>query len=61
MIEIDGGQHYTEKGMAFDINRDAELNEMGLHVLRFSNLDVLGNLQGVIIEIAQHLDSEPGR
>ena len=47
--------------MAFDINRDAELNEMGLHVLRFSNLDVLGNLQGVIIEIAQHLDSEPGR
>ena len=61
VIEIDGGQHYTKEGVALDTNRDAELNEMGLHVLRFSNLDVLGNREGVIVQIAEHLDSKPGR
>jgi len=61
VIEIDGGQHYTEKGMALDTNRDAELNEMGLHVLRFPNLEVLGNSAGVITQIVQYLDSELGK
>ena len=61
VIEIDGGQHYTKEGVDLDTNRDAELNEMGLHVLRFSNRDVLGKMEGVIVQIAEHLDSKPGR
>ena len=36
--------------------RDAYLNGIGLSVLRFSNLDVLGNMDGVITEIVQYLD-----
>ena len=58
VVEIDGGQHYTEQGQAQDSRRDAFLNDMGLSVLRFSNFDVLGNLDGVIAEIVLHLGQE---
>jgi len=61
VIEIDGGQHYTEEGAAHDSERDAYLNSIGLSVLRFSNLDVLGNMDGVIAEIIRHLETEPGK
>ena len=58
IIEIDGGQHYTEEGAACDSRRDACLNSMGLSVLRFSNLDVLGKMDGVLAEIVQHLEAD---
>ena len=61
VIEIDGGQHYTEEGMTHDISRDVELSGMGLCVLRFSNLDVLCNMVGVIDQLVQHLDAELGK
>jgi len=48
----------TEEGQAQDSRRDAYLNDMGLSVLRFSNLDVLGNMDGVIAEIVRHLEKE---
>ena len=60
VIEIDGGQHYTEQGQAQDSKRDAWLNDMGLGVMRFSNLDVLGNLDGVITRIVRHLENKLG-
>ena len=60
VIEIDGGQHYTEEGQSQDSIRDAFLNNIGLSVLRFSNLDVLGNLDGVIAAIVRHLEKELG-
>ncbi len=60
-IEIDGGQHYTVEGASRDSSRDADLSKMGLCVLRFSNLDVLGNIDGVIAEIVQYLEAELGK
>ena len=35
VIEIDGGQHYQEQGMARDAARDSYLNGLGLEVIRF--------------------------
>jgi very-short-patch-repair endonuclease len=58
VIEIDGGQHYTEEGQALDSRRDAYLNDM---VLRFSNLDVLGKIDGVVAEIVRHLEEKRGK
>jgi very-short-patch-repair endonuclease len=58
IIEIDGGQHYTDEGVLRDSFRDAEFSKMGLSVLRFSNLDVLGNINGVIAEIVQYLEAK---
>lgn len=40
VIELDGSQHCTEKGLAYDQERTRFLEEMGLYVLRLSNRDV---------------------
>ncbi len=47
VIELDGSQHYTEKGEEYDSKRDAFLREQGLTVIRISNLDVDRNFIGV--------------
>lgn len=61
VIEIDGGQHYEDQGMSRDAKRDACLNTLGLCVLRFSNLDVLTNIDGVIATIIHHVEAAIGQ
>ena len=51
VIELDGGQHYSETGKAKDRTRDDALREMGIKVLRFSDRDVFENISGVMDEI----------
>jgi len=48
VIELDGGQHYTETGKAEDRTRDDVLTGMGIRVLRFSDRDVFENIGGVM-------------
>lgn len=55
VIELDGGQHYTPEGRKQDRRRDAELAARGLKVLRFSDRDVLTNIEGVQEEIWRNL------
>ena len=47
VIELDGGQHYESSGQEKDRVRTQSLEAMGLCVLRFSNLDVMKNFDGV--------------
>ncbi|GAB6186477.1 DUF559 domain-containing protein [Thermopirellula anaerolimosa] len=54
-VEIDGGQHFTEEGMRRDARREAFLKSQGIHVLRYTNLEVLENLEGVLEDIARKL------
>ena len=58
VIEVDGGQHYTEDGLEKDRSRDQHLNAIGLRVMRFNNLDVLKNIDGVIYMLDIHLESK---
>jgi very-short-patch-repair endonuclease len=51
VIELDGGQHYSETGYAKDRTRDDVLRKTGLKVLRFSDRDVFENIGGVIERI----------
>jgi very-short-patch-repair endonuclease len=51
VIEVDGGQHYTEAGCTADADRDLYLRSCGLRVLRYSNSDVLRNVEGVVESI----------
>ena len=51
VIEIDGSEHYQEKGRENDKIRTAVLEGMGLHVLRFSNREVDRNFEGVCYKI----------
>src|SRR3990167_8364083 len=46
-IEADGGQHYVDDVKEQDESRTRELAKMGIQVLRFSNLDILNNIEGV--------------
>ena len=51
-IELDGGQHYENVGIQHDEQRQAFLTSHSIHTLRFSNHDVLQNLEGVLLQIA---------
>lgn len=59
VIELDGDSHYTEEAQAHDRARDAYLHSLGLRVLRFTNEEVLKNLEGVYEMIRQATPSRP--
>jgi very-short-patch-repair endonuclease len=54
VVEVDGGQHGTEK----DHMRDEWLRSRGYRVLRFWNNDVLTNIEGVLETMAAALAKE---
>ncbi len=51
VIELDGSQHYEDKGIEIDIKRDEYLKSLGIKVLRYSNLDVNRNFESVCQDI----------
>ncbi len=55
VIEVDGDTHGTDEGGAHDAERTAYLQSRGIHVLRFSNRDVIDNPDGVYSEICSVL------
>lgn len=40
VIELDGSQHFTEQGQAYDAERSACLARYGLEVIRFTNTEI---------------------
>ena len=59
VVELDGGQHYDEAGLEKDRLRTDYLERQDLRMLRFSNLDVLQNLEGVLAEIVCWIEAAP--
>jgi very-short-patch-repair endonuclease len=55
VIEVDGGQHYSKEGAAKDKERDNYLSGKGLMILRYSDTEVLTNIEGVVDDILRHL------
>ena len=51
VIEIDGSQHYTDKGSAHDNARTNALSDYGLLVLRYSNYEINTRFDGVCEQI----------
>ena len=51
IIEIDGGQHNTDKIIDYDKKRSSFLEQLGYKVVRFWNNDVDNNLEGVYDEL----------
>ncbi len=47
VIELDGSQHFEDKGIAADWERDNALNQRGITIVRYSNNDVNRNFDGV--------------
>lgn len=55
VIEVDGGQHYSPEGKEKDRIRNDYMIGMGIKVLRFSDGEVLKNLDTVLEEIWRQL------
>ena len=51
VIELDGSQHFEAQGVAYDMERSAFLQALGLRVLRFTNRDVDRDFCGVCEQI----------
>lgn len=57
VIELDGSQHYEASGQEADKIRDDYFRSLGLRVLRYSNLEVNRNFDGVCADILRHMDT----
>jgi very-short-patch-repair endonuclease len=51
-IEVDGDAHFTGTAPQSDHERTTYLNRFGIDVLRFTNLDIVENIDGVLSAIA---------
>ncbi|MGQ0475421.1 MULTISPECIES: endonuclease domain-containing protein [unclassified Acinetobacter] len=51
VIELDGGQHNTEDGRTYDVERTQFLEALGLTVVRYWNSDVLGRTDVVLEDL----------
>jgi very-short-patch-repair endonuclease len=58
-IEADGGQHYTNEGEQNDGIRTKTLRNLGIQVLRFSDRDILLNIEGVCEVIQKTIENNP--
>jgi very-short-patch-repair endonuclease len=58
VIEIDGGQHNEPKNIEYDHKRTVFLESIGYKVLRFWNIDIYENINGVLEEIEKHISED---
>lgn len=56
VVELDGSQHYTQQGLAYDQERTAILQQYGIQVLRFSNRDINTQFREVCDAIHQEVE-----
>jgi very-short-patch-repair endonuclease len=48
VIEVDGGQHFVEYSKVYDQKRTEFFADLNIRVLRFTNFNVLTNIDGVM-------------
>ncbi len=59
VIEVDGETHFTPEAIAYDNHRSERIRAEGYRVVRYSNLEVRDNLEGVAIDLAAVLAALP--
>ena len=58
-IEIDGGQHFTDEGRAYDKERENLFLALEIRTIRFSNVDTLKNIESVLEKIQEEVQNSP--
>ncbi len=53
VIEIDGDSHFTEEGQRYDKIRTEYFMKAGLRIVRFTNAEVMGNIEGVLEKVME--------
>jgi len=59
VIEVDGDSHGSNKAKNYDLRRDKYMKENGIKVLRFTNNEVMNNIEGVLERLKEYATS-PG-
>lgn len=54
-IELDGYTHSFEEVFEKDNIKEQRLNNIGITVLRFGDDEVMNNIEGVLVKIAEHI------
>tara|TARA_R110002110_G_scaffold11343_6_gene54728 strand:- start:835 stop:1206 length:372 start_codon:yes stop_codon:yes gene_type:complete len=57
IVEVDGDTHDVEA----DFKRDDRLRSKGYRTVRFGNLDVMRNMEGVLMALVDALEETPDR
>jgi len=57
VIELDGSQHYEDKGTESDKKRDEYLSSLGIKVLRYSNSDINRCFKSVCQDILNEINT----
>jgi very-short-patch-repair endonuclease len=58
-IELDGSQHFEDNAEQYGIERTKRIASHGIHVLRFTNIEINTNLEGVLLKIQSTLEEPP--
>jgi very-short-patch-repair endonuclease len=56
VVELDGGQHYSSEGLEYDKVRSEFMQNVGIKTLRFTNSEVIEDLEKILNVIAQELE-----
>jgi len=56
IIEVDGGYHAERRQAEEDAIRESNLEQMGYHIMRFTNEEVLFNIEEVIRQIETYFN-----
>lgn len=59
VIEVDGGYHNNPEQIEYDAIRTFEIEEYGIKVIRFTNSEVLSNIDWVLQEIKKNIVINP--
>ena len=54
IVEVDGGYHAERQQMENDAIRESALEQMGFHILRFTNEEVLYDINNVLQKIEDY-------
>ena len=56
IIEVDGGYHSEPRQQEDDALREKELEKLGYHIIRFSNEEVLNDIENVLEQIEHYFN-----
>ena len=54
VIEVDGGYHSERQQQEDDAVREHDLESMGFHIMRFTNEEILYNIDNVLTQIESY-------
>jgi very-short-patch-repair endonuclease len=56
-IEVDGITHLTKEELEYDERRQSEIEQVGIQFIRFTNWEVYNDIENVIKQISDRIES----